>query len=143
MFQIRNGVFETNSSSTHSICISKEPVTYHTYPLIFHVGEYGWENACVYDTASYLYTAILDGNEYNDAMAKLEALKDILDAYGIEYEFDEPIWHSYGNGDQYLAEGYVDHACEAHDFVEAVLNDEDMLMRYLFGNFFILKHIPS
>ena len=25
MRQVRNGVFETNSSSTHSFCISKEP----------------------------------------------------------------------------------------------------------------------
>lgn len=137
MRQIRNRVFETNSSSTHSICISKEPVTFSTYPLIFHIGEYGWENTCIDDTASYLYTAILDGYEYNDAMTKLEVLKDILDNYGIEYEFDEPKWHICDDGDRWLTEGYLDHASEAHDFVETVLNDDDMLMRYLFGNSFI------
>ena len=58
MIQIRAGVFETNSSSTHSIAISKKPVVIGK-SIRFGIGEFGWENDCV-DTADYLYTAILD-----------------------------------------------------------------------------------
>ena len=55
MKQIRTSVFETNSSSTHSIAISKKPVTIGKY-IYFGIGEFGWENDCV-NTADYLYTA--------------------------------------------------------------------------------------
>ena len=61
--QIRRSVFETNSSSTHSISIVREPTNIH-FPttLEFNVGEFGWEWKTYSDylsKASYLYTAIL------------------------------------------------------------------------------------
>ena len=43
MIQIRNGVFETNSSSTHSICIPKK-TSIKRDSIYFGIGEYGWEN---------------------------------------------------------------------------------------------------
>ena len=53
MRQIRQNTFETNSSSTHSICISKNPVVdvrnEHVY---FGSGEFGWSTDTVTDTAS-------------------------------------------------------------------------------------------
>lgn len=45
MRQIRNGVFETNSSSTHSFCISKEPVKDENIPNYLNIRtneEFGW-----------------------------------------------------------------------------------------------------
>lgn len=86
--QIRNSVFETNSSSTHSIAISKKPVVIGKF-IKFNIGEFGWENDCV-DTADYLYTAILDQDDdvRNDL---LDRLKGILDKHSIEYEFAEPL----------------------------------------------------
>ncbi len=57
MIQIRKGTFETNSSSTHSICISKEPVTKYPKSIHFYLGRYGWEQDTVVDTASYLYNS--------------------------------------------------------------------------------------
>lgn len=128
MKQIRRNVFETNSSSTHSICISKAPATAGKH-IHFGIGEYGWENDCV-DTADYLYTAILC---MGDSEELLEKLKDILDSHSIEYEFEEPKWFK-GSDYQYLDNGYVDHAGETRDFINAVLSDDDMLMRCLFGN---------
>lgn len=129
--QIRNSVFETNSSSTHSIAISKKPVVIGKY-IHFGIGEFGWENDCV-DTADYLYTAILEQNDYRDEL--LGKLKEILDKYSIEYEFEEPEWHksSYNDG-VWLEYGYIDHSYEVREFIFAVLNDEDLLMRYLFGD---------
>ena len=118
--QIRKGVFETNSSSTHSICISKAPATIGK-EVEFCADEYGWENDCVYDTASYLYTAIL---EMHDSEELLEKLKDILDRNSIKYKFYTPSEYGW----------YIDHAYDTREFIESVLADEDMLMRYLFGN---------
>ena len=120
MRQIRRNVFETNSSSTHSICISKAPVTIGNF-IRFTIGEYGWETRCVIDTPSYLYTAI---HSQGDSEELLERLKDILDSYHIKYEFEEWTRESYG---------YIDHGYDTREFIDAVLNDEEMLMRYLFG----------
>lgn len=128
MKQIRRGVFETNSSSTHSICISKAPVTVGGY-IHFGIGEYGWENDCV-DIADYLYTAILC---MDDSEKLLNELKEILDRHSIEYKFEEPKY----TGDEdykWLDNGYIDHSYDTRDFINAVLADEDMLMRCLFGD---------
>lgn len=129
MKQIRNNVFETNSSSTHSICISKAPVKHGDF-VYFGFGEYGWEDDCVTDTASYLYTAICSGNDREGAEEKIKELKDILDSYGIKYEFEDPEWVD----GSYCNKGYIDHSYDTHEFVDAALNSPDLLMRYLFGD---------
>ena len=130
MIQIRSSVFETNSSSTHSIAISKKPVAAGKY-IRFCIGEFGWENG-VANTADYLYTAILEQNNSSELLNKL---KEILDKYSIEYKFEEPRYEKSSYSDyEYLAYGYIDHGYELGDFLEAVLNNEDLLMRYLFGD---------
>ena len=128
--QIRNMVFETNSSSTHSIAISKKKPVVGKH-IRFGIGEFGWENDCV-DTADYLYTAILEQNEADEL---LDRLKEILDNYSIEYEFEKPSYYKSDYGDyKYLDYGYVDHSNETREFIFAVLDDQDLLMRCLFGD---------
>lgn len=130
MITIRKNVFETNSSSTHSICISKKPVTIPNGTLIrFSFGEYGWENTTVYNTANYLYTAITALDDRNG----LNRLKETLDKWGVKYEFEKPLKDEYG----FLVSGYIDHVSCLCEFVQAVLSDEDLLARYLFGDSFI------
>ena len=126
--QIRSSVFETNSSSTHSIAISKAPVVIGK-SIHFGIGEFGWENDTA-DTADYLYTAILEQNNSSELLNKL---KEILDKHSIEYKFEEPryVKSSYG---EYLDYGYIDHGYELGEFIDAVLSNEDLLMRYLFGD---------
>ena len=84
--QIRRSVYETNSSSTHAICIAKDGYELKDH-IDFHTGEYGWECEEYGDLdnkASYLITAILSmDKEYADE--KLTRLKDILDEYEITY----------------------------------------------------------
>lgn len=126
MKQIRQNVFETNSSSTHSICISKKPVSADGHFIRFHIGEYGWELDCV-GTADYLYTAILCMEDSENLLRKL---KVILDRHQITYEFEEPNYSDSG----WLNNGYIDHSYETRDFIDGVLNNEDMLMRCLFGD---------
>ena len=129
--QIRSSVFETNSSSTHSIAISKAPVIADGKSIRFGIGEYGWENGTA-NTANYLYTAILEQNNSSELLNKL---KEILDKHSIEYKFEEPKYEKSAYSDyEYLTYGYIDHSCELRKFLDTVLNNEDLLMRYLFGD---------
>lgn len=128
MIQVRGGVFETNSSSTHSICIQKKPVDADYSYIVFNTGGYGWSEREV-NLGDYLYTAILcldpDGKK-----GYLSKLKSILDSHCIRYEFEWPEydekWHDY-------KDCYIDHYYETAPFVEAMLSDEDLLLRGLFG----------
>lgn len=83
MKQIRRGVFETNSSSTHSICISKEPAKNLPSKVTFGMGEWGWSEGEETDTASYLYTAMIDNGRHGD----LETLEEILKKHGVDCAF--------------------------------------------------------
>ena len=126
MRQIRQDVFETNSSSTHSICISKEPVNVIPKKKVyFHFDEFGWESMRVDDTASYLYTA-MKNLEMDDNISQME---EILNRHGAECEFENP-----EKGRGYWECGYVDHASELVEFISDLLSDEDKLIRYLFGD---------
>lgn len=134
MIQIRQNVFETNSSSTHSIAIPKK-CDKILNQIFFRIGEYGWENDTVYDTASYLYTAILNAYNPKEANDKLGQLTDILNKNNIAYKFEKPRWIEpnydvyYDVG--YYEYGYVDHAYELCEFIDALLDNEDMLLRFL------------
>ena len=79
--QIRKSVFETNSSSTHAICITKKKDNYKLPDHIdFEFGEFGWE--CkeyedTYNKASYLITAIFSFSK-SEADKKIAQLKNVL-----------------------------------------------------------------
>ena len=59
MIKIRQNVFETNSSSTHSIAIPKECDTSRLSHIVFGFGKFGWEKDEV-DPINYLYTGIIE-----------------------------------------------------------------------------------
>jgi hypothetical protein len=62
MLKIRQGVFETNSSSTHSICIAKKAELNIPKHVYFDFGEFGWECDTLRSLskkASYLYTGLI------------------------------------------------------------------------------------
>ena len=90
--QVRRGAFETNSSSTHAICITKSKYRHNSFSHIdFETGEFGWENDeydSLYNKASYLITAILSFDK-DEADENLQKLKDILDSNNIEYTLPE------------------------------------------------------
>ena len=123
MIQIRKNVFETNSSSTHSICISKKHVSVPKGTTVnFYAGEYGWSEDTVYDTASYLYTAILVQEDRKEEL--LDKLESMLSKHDIKCVFNPPMSRWY----------YIDHGYETYDFVDAILADDDLLLQYLFGD---------
>ena len=62
MIQIRRNVFETNSSSTHSLAVPQDYSTYNIKKkkINFHLGSYGRPSKPVKaNPADYLYTAIM------------------------------------------------------------------------------------
>ncbi|MBO5435302.1 hypothetical protein J6A31_05755 [bacterium] len=133
--QIRKGVFETNSSSTHSICISKTPVEINTNRIVaFYLKDYGWSEDEEYDVHNYLYTAIMTFDDRDELLAKL---KSILDKNGIKYTMQEPKFHCFSNDGKtysYLDNGGIDHSDGTRAFIDTVLNDENLFMRMLFGD---------
>lgn len=130
--KIRKGTFETNSSSTHSIAISKKKVNVPVDTCInFYIGEYGWEEN-EYSFSDYMYTSLL----YNNDKESIEKLKSILDKWGVKYKFQTPKWSYYGDNqeEKYLDNGYIDHGNETFSIMREILNDEDLLARALFGD---------
>ena len=139
--QIRQNVFETNSSSTHSICISKNAELTIPKTLHFAFGEFGWECDtldCIAEKASYLYTGLIANNRHND----MEEIVTTLESKGIEIIVEKPIYENrnytdsngklvgYSSGQNI---GYVDHAGDMTDFLNAICIYEDKLMQYLFS----------
>lgn len=134
--QIRQGVFETNSSSTHSICIAKNAELTIPKSLHFEFGEYGWECDTLQslgEKASYLYTGLIANNRKLDA----EKVFDILKSKGIEVTFEEPIYEEskYTAGYFYADNaGYIDHSDELGTFLDDICESEDKLLQYLFSD---------
>lgn len=144
--QIRRSVFETNSSSTHSIAIPKK--CSHPNNISFYVGDFGWEWAEV-SPASYFYTALYATSETEQEFnEKIEKLTKILEENDIEYYFSKPkthIWHDdYDNTDYfYLDDGYIDHGYMLREFVDELLDDKGKLLRFLYGGLVFTGHDNS
>lgn len=130
MKKIRNNVFETNSSSTHSICIATDTELIIPQTLHFGFGEFGWERDTLNSTeekASYLYTALYNNSQNED----IEKISNILTSKGIEISFEEPIFkEKRTHADN---SGYVDHCSELIGFFEDLCNDEESLLQFLFS----------
>jgi hypothetical protein len=142
MKQIRRNVFETNSSSTHSICIAKDAELTIPESLHFDFGEFGWECDTLYslgEKASYLYTGLIANNRKEDA----EKIFELLRSKEIEVTAEEPTFKTYnhtnseGKPVEYtypVNAGYVDHSNNLTDFLNAICQDENKLMNYLFSD---------
>lgn len=141
--QIRQGCFETNSSSTHAICISKGDYCPRNH-IDFKFGEFGWEMReyhSLENKASYLITAIFSSTK-KETDENLQKLKTILDNHNISYSIPEAEVKICDYDDEtfeyYSIDGDIDHGDDAGEFIEAVLSDEDRLFRYLFGESMVI-----
>lgn len=136
MIKIRNGVFETNSSSVHAICISSKPIDAYGLSVTLQIGEFGWEHAWYQDIdsrASYIYTAAC--YIYNKDFYK--KFKELLEPYGIEVKYEDnkrASFSNWGSDEYYLNNGYIDHGSELQELVDRCLNDPDTLIRFIFGD---------
>ena len=131
MVKIRKGMFETNSSSTHTIIITDKNCEPGAI-VDFRIGEFGWgfdRLDTIDEKASYLYTIgceLLGRDIYQD-------LYETLCKYGVKCTCTEPAEFDKGGG--WLDNGYVDHCGDgdSYDFVRDLLAHEKLLIRYLFS----------
>lgn len=139
--QIRENVFETNSSSVHAICVSKDKPTEYPEYVKFNHGDWGWEfgvHNTVSERASYLYELVCEMC-WDDEKKKSEYLNhlyDVLGKHGINCDFDRndfEVWEHNGITTEFPI-GYVDHGHAAIEFFDAVMHNESRLLRFLFNN---------
>lgn len=100
---IRHSVFETNSSSCHSLSLQTNkdgepetnPVFFDNYEidddgtLSFDTGEFGWEADYLgyfYDKLSYVMTYCITTSLYDDFMFVLKVLHDVTQFKSLKYE---------------------------------------------------------
>jgi len=133
MIQYRSSIFETNSSSTHSIVIADKVPDNLPETIDFQIGEFGWERECldtITEKASYLYTAAC-AIAHRDVQ---DAIIDLLTPFGIECVFSvEPQFKSskYTPELQWLDNGYVDHCTETKPFVEYCFDNAFNMLAFL------------
>lgn len=144
--QVREGVFETNSSSTHAISIGAFPIDKTFIPKVvkFSTGmEFGWENEHYtewFSKACYFWMTVLCWNSDLEKERVLNEYKEkitkILTDAGVEYvEFEtgEYVESSWKKGHKYIDfGGYIDHY-PGIDFVDDLLAEPELFLSYLFN----------
>jgi hypothetical protein len=140
--QIRKNVFETNSSSSHSLTLSQSDLTTQPFSsevlrsgtLLLEKGEFGWEWRRYYDTdkkVEYLFTQL-----FHDDIPEGDAATVTAELRASEPRFDmlcRVIKEHTGLDVQVVpgSEGYIDHES---DYVGMDLfQDESKLTQFLFS----------
>ena len=131
MYTVRQGMFETNSSSSHVLVINtRELEDSELDPDILPGkvgwGSYGWEWVR-YDTPSekleYLWTAILNLDSDIIDFWK-ERLEDVVGLpEGTDFDTD----FSY-------TDCYIDHISDLRPFLERLKNSDSLLRKFILGN---------
>ena len=126
MKTIRKSVFETNSSSSHSVTIWDGPLSdlyeYEGKILTIYPGEYGWEEehySSFTDKASYAYTYAV-----NYDPIQLEVLERVI----LEHTKARSVKFLQLNN--YYKHGYIDH--QSVDEASIIFQDEETLKAFLF-----------
>lgn len=145
MRQVRNSVFETNSSSTHSVCITRERNAEMVYPEKLHIRcqVFGWEERKLVtpeDKAAYLYATILTLYNRKEVESAKNRIFTFLGEAGVECDFEQAEY--YGRSGKFFLwyniceNARVDHAYDGElpKFVENVLRNRGRLLRYLFSD---------
>lgn len=154
MIQIRNNVFETNSSSSHSISFSSRDSSLKENCMLIDddgyihakFGEFGWEIKDYYDQAnklSYLLTmaAALNGiyvyNYFCEDGEQEDAINEFIETEDFKKISDEIAGYAHCNGIVMdYSKGYID-----HQSYENYINLDDFLdwnntniLDFVFGN---------
>ena len=130
MITIRRSVFETNSSSAHTLAIAK---TDHLNDKLFidqdgvckiFFGEFGWGPDTYYDAASkasYCLTAATESNNTGQLEMLRNVIKQQTGATTVVFE------ETHG----YQKQGYVDHQSEG--VANAAFENEEALKAFIFN----------
>lgn len=148
----RNSMFETNSSSTHTLAIRKcrvdkdieDYINEHGLGIAVLGGQFGWEDEVYNDPVtklSYLYSIICSGL-YDEFVIRKEQMRRILVNAGFTPVFEEmrPItYRDAPDADTYVEplngrHIYVDHSHQwSGNFLEKVFEDEDLFLSFVFS----------
>lgn len=163
MRTIRNSVFETNSSSMHSISFSSDaPIVTVKELYVNASGEYGWDitdysdpnSKLDYATVAFLLKAHCDiTSELEEDMKdyieeKLHGVKDCFASHGVTVNFADDMYNvevkRYSSRMHVCVNmlGYIDHQsapCEDGDSDSSVLadwfaNNPEELFKFVFNN---------
>ena len=152
MKTIRKTVFETNSSSCHTVTIGGDAEDHEGYVLeVRGTGEYGWDEGVVYSTPEELmdYAMVAFGCVCPSEEFLKERIREITECFArhgvtvewFEYESgrNHVCWdenHYFGNK---ICEGYIDHQSdprynsECNEVARAVGEDAEALYNFVFG----------
>ena len=125
---IRKGVFETNSSSTHSISISSEgsptdSIHVNADGEIRVYGEFGWEEDDHYESSEKLAYAVIYASRQEDKMQMLkEAVAEHLNIPEVTFRGDGV------KGDDF---GYTDH--QSFGEVAEAFSSKETLINFIFN----------
>ena len=120
--QIRNNIFETNSSSIHAICIPTEKNIKYPDTCEFCTDQYGWGPSIENNVGNYLYTALICLGKENE----LKKLKELLDSKNIETFFEDTKSQDFGSF-------YIDHDESLNEFIDYLFEDDERLLSFLFS----------
>lgn len=131
---VRNGTFETNSSSSHSISIYNKEKDGLVEPkkMLFFIHEFHshpeTDMSSIVGRCSYLYSAAINHNMEDELK---ETLKEVFPNTKLKFqEFQEDMS---GEENYYESRYLINHQCQedAYDFLKAVLNDHVLLKNYI------------
>ena len=146
--QIRQGVFETNSSSIHTIAIAKgtrEPgintILHSGGAIAFNLGKFGWEAkkyTSIEKRASYLWTMACSDTK-KDADQRERFIRDTLAGVDIRCVFEPVVEKVYDSGYECCEKEdggyfYIDHSDSWDYFKEKIFSDKELLLDFLFGD---------
>ena len=143
MIVIRKGVFETNSSSTHAICVAKTDKINIPEKIEVNLKDYefGWEcdkRDSVDEKIAYLLIGILNYKSLNKASKQINQLIMMLTDIGVkDIRISGIEIHSYGSTKEPYFDtwdGYIDHGNELGFFIETLLGNSKLLEQYLFNS---------
>jgi len=132
---IRTGVFETNSSSTHSITLGPQTqvlrgLTPDQFGYVkIHPIEFGWEYETYAEPASKLAYLWVYAKDWSKELADthMAALKDmVFDHTGGELVMVE-------DAADYYPYGYIDHQSVEEEQLHELFADREQLRRFAFG----------
>ena len=161
---IRNSVWETNSSSMHTVSIKgKKDITKYAFvgdskSLAVHLDEYGWNgpdcddfmSKLEYAMCMVLMTEYPDFNYWDEhGFTVNQTVLESLDGYqlllnAVRTQFPECEEIVIKKNDGYYPYGYIDHqSCESYHSLKDFLEDWDLdVERYLF-DYSVVVHIDN
>lgn len=133
---VRKGVFETNSSSAHSLAVQKNDADLRAIPLDsdgkIHVdvnAEFGWENETYTDPHSKLQYVLLYIRDWIGPERK-DAYLNILKKVVMKQTLASDVVINFG---EVHGEGYIDHQSVECGQLDFLFEDPENLKRFIFG----------